>query len=197
MFVNEKKRSFGIGGLGNASSSASTAAGAGGPGGANGPGGQAVPIEDASDQGQQVDPQSDPALRQLELRQLANRFEDQNNQAPTRVQGQSRGLLDPSLGGGSVHTQIDENGGGVTTYGWKMFEEEEEKRDKIMREQDVLDLLQRLREEAVHDERGVATFLRAHPQLVSAMSEVMIGAGANNGVDPASGGSGNFGGGFA
>lgn len=79
---------------------------------------------------------------------------------------------------------------------WKMFEDEE-----LKRERDVQELLQRLREEAIRDHAKVADWLRGHPgiatMLVQAIPNPAAGQGWNmdsqsNGGGPMSDGAGGF-----
>lgn len=133
------------------------------------------------------------------LRELADRFEAQSGGGVQGAAGaQGRGLYDPSITAGANSANIDvQRGGGVATYGWKMYEDEHE---RIMQEQDVQEILQRIREAALQDPAGTQDFLKEHPALASQLSAALFSAAgsAGNGVGiTGSSGSSGSGGGFS
>jgi hypothetical protein len=89
---------------------------------------------------------------------------------------------------------IGPGGAGVTTMGWRMFEDENE--DRMAVEKDwpaiVQRLLQGLHDAAQRDPSSVAALLRTHPHLSEGLSNAVWGEGGGDG-----GGSGGGGGGGA
>ncbi len=113
--------------------------------------------------------------------------------APTEpvISPELRSLLDQYE---SQSLDIGRGGAGVTTYGWKMYEDE----DKMLaRDKDWTKLLMRilegLRDAAKNDPDAVAEALRSHPELSSALAGATSDSGA--GISGASGPGGGGGGG--
>jgi len=175
VFINRKKRSVAVGGVGGPSG--------GGPGGAGGPGGGgAMPIGDVGDDAPDVDPAQDPNQDPWQrMKALADRLDPSAAQRVGGVEGsKQQGLMDPSITAGAESGNVDVSGGGVATYGWKMYEDEHE---RIMREQDVQELLQRLREAAAQDPAAAQNFLDQHPNLAAQISAALFTATGNGGND--------------
>lgn len=173
----------GSGGLGSSS----------GAGGASGAGG--FPIGDVapSDAIDGLEGVQNPQNPQKRMEELAREYELDALKNANRVPGQSLGLNDQSLGPNVDGVQLVQGGKGVATYGWKMFEDEE--LDRLMRQQDVQELLQKIRESARKDPEGTQRFLDDHPILASKLEAAVAqmvpqtsASGFGNGTPMGSGG---------
>jgi hypothetical protein len=121
-----------------------------------------VPVDAEVGAVREPGPQADPAAR---LDDLIRAFERDAQRSAGRVPGQAKGLSDPELGGKLDGIHVDPHAPqGVRTYGWKMFEDEHE---DAMRQQDVEELLRRLREAAQRDMEGTSRLLERHPVLAT------------------------------
>lgn len=196
MYLNRKKRSVAVGGAGGGAGGG--VGGAGGGAGGGGGEGSMMPVGEIGDDAPDVDPSQDPnRANPIErLKELADRLDPVAAQRVGDVEGsRQQGLMDPSITDGALSGNVDISGGGVATYGWKMYEDEHE---RIMREQDVQELLQRLREAAAQDPKAAQNFLDQHPNLAAQISAALFAASGQggNGVGITPSGGTTAGGGF-